>query len=390
MSTELKIRAVRTTRRRTSPHAARILVVAVQQMVMLCGMGLICSGCAALVPPPAPPGAPAPPAPEPYSGPTCAKLLGVPDCIAAGQKCAELLCKCIQRQFPGPGTPPILGEVTLESSPAVKCAAEILAEEAKAPQKIDAIRYLGRMGCTKCYPCVEEGLLAALDDCTEEVRFEAAKALRRTATENCRCCRYTSCCSQKVFDKLNKVAFDARDDGCPVEPSARVRRMARQALEMCGGPISTPEEPAPEEGPTGVVPPGPLPPPEEPPAEAPPEQAPVAEAPTAAAPPASAAPAAMTNKSADAETPPAAATTKKPDVAEPTSISADAAASKRVATTNKRADEAVPTAESAGAAKSLPAASADKPPALRILSAPPVDDAIVITDRSAEATPSTR
>jgi hypothetical protein len=192
----------------------------------------------------------------------------VPDCIAAGQKCAELLCKCIQRQFPGPGTPPVLGEVGPQSSPAVKCAAEILAEQAQAPQKIDAIRYLGRIGCTKCYPCVEEGLVAALDDCVEEVRFEAAKAIRSTATERCCCCKYTSCCTQKVFEKLYKVAYGTRDDGCPIEPSPRVRRMARQALQMCGGPIAgEPETPTPTEGPTAPPPPLPAP---APPAGAPP------------------------------------------------------------------------------------------------------------------------
>jgi hypothetical protein len=306
MSTNASILAIHRTRQGASADAPWTFVIAFRRLVLLCGI-VLTSGCAALVPPPTPPA----PAPEPYTGPTCAKLLGVPDCIAAGQKCAELICQCIQRQFPGPGTPPVLGEVGPEASPAVKCAAEILAEEAKAPQKIDAIRYLGRVGCTKCYPCVEEGLLAALDDCTEEVRFEAAKALRRTATENCRCCRYTSCCSQKVFDKLNKIAFDTRDDGCFVEPSARVRRMARQALEMCGSPTGTPEEPTPSEGPSGAMP-APLPAPEGPAAETPPaEEPPPAAAPAAAATPTTTPPAAAKPTT----TPPAVATPTTPPVA---------------------------------------------------------------------------
>jgi hypothetical protein len=152
---------------------------------------------------------------------------------------------------------PNLGEVGPGSAPAVKCAAEIIEAEAVAPQKIDALRYLGRVGCTKCYPCVEEGLIAALDDCTEEVRFEAAKAIRATASEECGCCKYTSCCTQKVYDKLYKVAYETRGDGCPVEPSPRVRRVARQALQMCGGPTVMDEdelEPTPTEGPSGAVP----------------------------------------------------------------------------------------------------------------------------------------
>jgi len=60
-----------------------------------------------------------------------------------------------------------------------KAAAEIKAEEDAAPQKIKALRYLATIGCAGCYPGVEEGLLAALDDCTESVRYEAVKALRR-------------------------------------------------------------------------------------------------------------------------------------------------------------------------------------------------------------------
>jgi hypothetical protein len=251
------------------------------------------------------------------------------------------------------------------------------------------------MGCTKCYPCVEERLLAALDDCTEEVRSEAAKALRRTATENCRCCRYTSCCSQKVFDKLNKVAFDTRDDGCPVEPSARVRRMARQALEMCGSPTSAPQEPTPEEGPTGAMPPGPLPPPEEPPAEAPPAQAPAAGAPAADAPPASAAAtptaAAPTTAPAQASAPPVAATANKPaSVAPPRGAAVPAAATPPAELPEKSADAAAPNGQPAGTPAPASAAKTTKPANIKILAEPPAQNPIIITDRSAEDAPAPR
>jgi hypothetical protein len=174
-----------------------------------------------------------------------------------------------------------LGEVGPNAAPAVKCAAEIIAAEAEAPQKIDALRYLGKVGCTKCYPCVEEGLIAALDDCTEVVRYEAAKAIRATATEQCKCCQCTSCCTQKIYEKLYKVAYDTDSRGCPVECSTRVRRVARQALCMCGGPnvtLEEPEEPTPTEGPSGA-PPAAAPPPSVPP-PAPPAAA-AAAAPTA-------------------------------------------------------------------------------------------------------------
>jgi hypothetical protein len=229
--------------------------------LLLCGSCVAFAGCAAHVAPaptPAEIAAAAPPPPVPYSGPTIPKLLGIPECVAVTKSCAETICTCLKRQFPGPGAAaPNLGEVGPGSAPAVKCAAEIIEAEAAAPQKIDALRYLGKVGCTKCYPCVEEGLVAALDDCTEVVRFEAAKAIRATASEECGCCRYTSCCTQKVFEKLYKVAYETRCDGCPVEPSPRVRRVARQALQMCGGPIAVeePEEPVPSEGPSGALPP---------------------------------------------------------------------------------------------------------------------------------------
>jgi hypothetical protein len=258
-----------------------------QGLVLSCLGFLVLAGCAAKVvqaPTPAEIAAAGPP-PPPYSGPTIPKCLGIPECAAATKECAVILCTCLKRQFPALGAEaPNLGEVGPGSAPAVKCAAEIIGEEAKAPQKIDAIRYLGRVGCTKCYPCVEEGLLAALDDCTEEVRFEAAKALRQAASEPCKCCKFTSCCTQKVYEKLHKIAYETRADGCPVEPSPRVRRMARLALCRCGGPVAfeEPEAPVPTEGPSGAAPP-PLPPPAKPAGEAPPAESGAAPPPPAAA-----------------------------------------------------------------------------------------------------------
>jgi hypothetical protein len=274
----------------------------------MCTLGSLClmmAGCAASVVqvPPPPPGAaavPPPAPPAPYNGPTIPKLLGIPECAAATKHCAQTVCTCLKRQFPGPGAAvPNLGEVGPNSAPAVKCAAEIIAAEAEAPQKVDALRYLGRVGCTKCYPCVEEGLLAALDDCTEVVRYEAAKAIRATATEQCKCCQCTSCCTQRIYEKLYKVAYETNGQGCPVECSSRVRRVARQALCLCGGPIACDEEaeePTPTEGPSGA-PPAAVPPAAASPANAPPPVPP----PTTTA----ASPAAKPSESAPANTAPA-------------------------------------------------------------------------------------
>ena len=72
----------------------------------------------------------------------------------------------------------ITDPANLESdNPAVSSAAAVKAEEDAAAQKAKAIAYLASVGCAGCYPGIEDALLAALDDCTELVRFETAKAL---------------------------------------------------------------------------------------------------------------------------------------------------------------------------------------------------------------------
>ena len=118
-----------------------------------------------------------------------------------------------------------------------------------APQKIKAIRYLATLGCSGCYPDIEDALLASLDDCTESVRYEAAKAFRELSGSSCATCKTKSCCSPKVRKKLDEVA-NKMVKNCYKESSARVRRMARLALAGCGGttPTAAPQE-GPSEGP---------------------------------------------------------------------------------------------------------------------------------------------
>ena len=71
------------------------------------------------------------------------------------------------------------------SNPAEAAAAGAKADEDAAPQKIKAIRYLATLGCAGCYPGIEDALLESLDDCTEEVRWEAAKAIRELSGKPC-------------------------------------------------------------------------------------------------------------------------------------------------------------------------------------------------------------
>ncbi|MEX0820041.1 MAG: peptidylprolyl isomerase, partial [Pirellulaceae bacterium] len=133
-----------------------------------------------------------------------------------------------------------------DAPPAVQAAAEVKAEEDAAAQKVQALKYLAKIGCGGCYPSVEGALLAALDDCTEIVRYEAAVALRGSDTA-CRYCSSDACCSIAVQKKLQKIAYETDDTGCPLEPSDRVRREARLALAACGGYMETID--VPEEGP---------------------------------------------------------------------------------------------------------------------------------------------
>jgi hypothetical protein len=165
-------------------------------------------------------------------------------------------------------------------SPAVETAAKIKAEEDQAQAKIAALRYLATIGCAGCYPGVEEAFIAALDDCTEVVRYEAVMALLKTKCMNGKCdfCDKKACCSAKIQKKLNEIAYETDDEGCPKEPSERVRRKARLALRRCGPAAAelAPPEPVMPEPIQGPVDRGaPLPPPADnpplpPPADNPP------------------------------------------------------------------------------------------------------------------------
>ncbi len=236
----------------------------------------VCAGCAST---PAAPTPPSPAAPINTGESTiivgqqscCPKqtlpeFLGLTGLFEAGAGAIDGLRNCLGQYFPGlEATPPLLAitdPANLESpSPAVATAADVKGQEDAAPGKIKALRYLAGVGCGECYPDIEQSFLAAMDDCTESVRFEAVKALRETAGNPCQCCRYGTCCSAAIRKKLNDLGYgiNVKTD-CFKEPSDRVRRMARVALCNCGPQTQTQDEP--EEGPSK----------EDVPAEASPEQ----------------------------------------------------------------------------------------------------------------------
>lgn len=172
-------------------------------------------------------------APAPVAGPTLWNFLGIP------QGVNKVFDASVNRRgnFPGlerrPPLKSIADPANLESTnPAIKKAAEIKQQEDLAKQKIKAIKYLAKIGCG-CYPGVKEALMAALDDCTEKVRYEAAKAIGEAACNHCETCNKQCCCDEELSLKLAEVAYEMDDTCCYKEGSERVREAAREALMAC-------------------------------------------------------------------------------------------------------------------------------------------------------------
>lgn len=248
------------------------------QAIALAMMIFVALGCrSAQTAPAAPPGATdlptsatangqtivaiAPPAQACCPQPTLPEKLGITGLFKGIGGLIDRIRNRLGSRFPGlEAKPPVLAitdPANAESSnPAVAAAAGAKAEEDAAAQKVKAIRYLGSLGCGGCYPDVEPALLAALDDCTEAVRYEAVLALRKSGGDPCKNCQKDACCSDKVREKLDKIANGMDDQGCYFEASDRVRRNARLALCYCGGPTSPQmQQTLPQEGPSEEIPP---------------------------------------------------------------------------------------------------------------------------------------
>ncbi|HXT57308.1 MAG TPA: hypothetical protein VN699_01685 [Pirellulales bacterium] len=159
----------------------------------------------------------------------------------------------------------------LADNKAIKTAAQIKKEEDLAKQKIKALKYLAKIGCG-CYPGVKEALMEALEDCTEKVRYEAAKQIGNAAENKCETCSKTCCCDADMIQALWDVANKRDANNCFVEPSERVREAACEALLACrrvvpvypgppsGLPPLPPGETVPERGPPGETVPDTIPP----------------------------------------------------------------------------------------------------------------------------------
>lgn len=118
----------------------------------------------------------------------------------------------------------------------IKVAAQVKTEQDLKQQKIKGLKFLGTVGCG-CYAKkydIEGAFLAGLEDCDEEVRYEAVKAIMSAACGDvCKVCNMNNCCTEKIVAKLAEMAYKQDKDGCWVEPSARVRSAAVAALNSC-------------------------------------------------------------------------------------------------------------------------------------------------------------
>ena len=238
---------------------------------VLCGLAVILPlcGCASLPSVPPPPAAPgtasaggativaiAPPSPPAMTLP---KFLGLDIAYAGIRGIGMRVRNRLGTRFPGlEPKPPIRSiadpaNMSENASPAVKAAAEAKIEADQAPQKAKAIRYLSSLGCGKCYPDTEKALLAAMEDCNEQIRYEAVRGLRKSVGDQCGCCRQDSCCSPKLVQKLYELAYGVDDSGCHIEPSSRIRRNARLAICACGAVTTDGDEALPIEGPQVLV-----------------------------------------------------------------------------------------------------------------------------------------
>ena len=132
-----------------------------------------------------------------------------------------------------------------EAPKMLQAAAKIKMAEDLAPQKLKALKYLATLGCG-CYNdknagLVEGAVLEGLDDCTIEVRREALNlVLNQVQGGQCGCqpaCNPKSCCTPKIYKKLEEMVNKTTNTGCPAESDSSIRYLAQQVLNACPYPM---------------------------------------------------------------------------------------------------------------------------------------------------------
>ncbi len=201
-------------------------------------IGALALGGCATAPTAYPPGAAGPPVQAPV---TLWSFLGVDRLIVHHRLKHERNMAWLGQHFPDlePKPPLMLNaspEAAASPSVAVHSAAHVLAAEQQAPQKIKAIKAVSQVGAA-AYPQVEIALLAGMDDRSPKVRLATVEAILKTAGDRCKPCDVTGNCTPTIRQRLWDLGYGVGDDGCPLEHSAPVRRVARLALDRCGGPL---------------------------------------------------------------------------------------------------------------------------------------------------------
>ncbi len=215
--------------------------------------------------------------------PSLPQFLGIPQLFrgAGGllRTLRDRIAARLGKSFPGIEPKPPLklltdpANLSPEAPPSVQAAADIKKKEDESAQKEKAVEYLATVGCG-CYEGVAEALAESLKDCNEGVRYATVKALRELGSKPCSCCGGQGCCTVEIHKELMRLAWEMDADGCYVERSPRVRRVARLALQTCCSPTSeVSDEKVPQEGPLpdtlDAPPAGPTPAPAPAPAPAP-------------------------------------------------------------------------------------------------------------------------
>lgn len=166
-------------------------------------------------------------------------------------------------------------------------SSKIRARELDVPNRIKAIGYLSELDCRQ-FPEARDVLLEQLNPEKErwpEVRLAAAEGLRNMLAQGARPTRsnpkkgrsgYASlsygpgCCDAATLQTLARSAYEMKPNGGCYEPSLEVRKMAVEAIKVCGIPchyspyVATPEvgpEPIEEGGSEGESTGEPVPPP---------------------------------------------------------------------------------------------------------------------------------
>jgi hypothetical protein len=188
----------------------------------------------------------------PPAGPaTIWQFLGIPQGIKKLQGATRNRRGNHPNLEPKPPMRAIADPRNLESpDPSIKKAAEVKTAEDLKAQKIKAVKYLASIGCG-CYDAdggITAALVASMNDCTEDVRYETINAVAEAAEDGaCTKCGQGCCCTKDVLTTLAKLAYERADNGCYLEPSERVRQAAADALVSCcpndSPPVIEPAEP---------------------------------------------------------------------------------------------------------------------------------------------------